>query len=62
MTIAARAARRRAANPGSAGAVTESVGRRDGAGVSVLAMSVPLAPILYWYTSRRRWGTHSKVA
>ncbi len=51
MTIAARVARRKAANPGSAGAVTESFGRRGAAGVSVVAMSVPLLAILYSYTS-----------
>src|ERR1700730_17292200 len=44
MTMAARAARRSAAKPGSAGAATESFGRRDGTGVSVVTMSVPLAP------------------
>jgi hypothetical protein len=56
MTMAARAARRSAAKPGSAGAATESTGRREGFGVSVVAISVPLAPILYWYTSWTRGG------
>src|SRR5437764_15137117 len=61
MTMAARAARRSAAKPGSAGAVTENRGRRGGAGVSVLAISVPLLANLYSYT---RWMTprlHSTV-
>ena len=44
-------ARRSAARPGSAGALTENRGRRGGAGVSVVAMSVPLVATLYSYTS-----------
>jgi len=60
MTMAARAARRSAAKPGSTGAAAESFGRREGAGVSVLAISVRLAPILYSYTSWMRPGLTQK--
>src|SRR2546425_10179456 len=51
MTMAARAARRSAAKPGSTGAVTENRGRCGGIGASVLAISVPWAPPSYSYTS-----------
>ena len=61
MTMAARAARRSAANPGSAGAVSEKRGRRGGAGVSVLATSVPLAPISLFVHQLDEARIHSKV-
>ena len=53
--MAARAARRKAARPGSRGALN-AAGRRLGAGVSIGAVTLPLA-IFYSYTTRR--GLHS---
>jgi len=51
ITTAARAARRKAAKPGSRGALKENRGCRGGAGISLLATTASLTLIPHSYTT-----------